>query len=151
MADQPRHHRRLHGAHARRAVAGEALENVRLLIFGGEACPPELAERLAVDGREVWNTYGPTEATVVACAALLGGPARSGSGCRWTAGTSPSSTPTALPVAEGGDRRTDHRRRRPGPLPRPGEGRREVRPDAVPGLGPRLPLRRPGPATKPRA
>lgn len=53
----------------------EALEAVRLLIFGGEACPPELAERLAVDGREVWNTYGPTEATVVACAAKLdGGP-----------------------------------------------------------------------------
>ncbi|WP_284989306.1 Pls/PosA family non-ribosomal peptide synthetase [Arthrobacter sp. efr-133-TYG-120] len=51
----------------------EALENVRLLIFGGEACPPELAERLAVEGREVWNTYGPTEATVVACAAPLGG------------------------------------------------------------------------------
>ncbi len=51
----------------------ESLENVRLLIFGGEACPPELAARLAVDGREVWNTYGPTEATVVACAALLDG------------------------------------------------------------------------------
>ncbi len=51
----------------------EALEAVRLLIFGGEACPPELAERLAVDGREVWNTYGPTEATVVACAARLDG------------------------------------------------------------------------------
>ncbi len=51
----------------------EALEAVRLLIFGGEACPPELAERLAVDGREVWNTYGPTEATVVACAARLFG------------------------------------------------------------------------------
>lgn len=51
----------------------EALEAVRLLIFGGEACPPELAERLAVDGREVWNTYGPTEATVVACAAPLDG------------------------------------------------------------------------------
>jgi non-ribosomal peptide synthetase-like protein len=51
----------------------EALEAVRLLIFGGEACPPELAERLAVEGREVWNTYGPTEATVVACAARLGG------------------------------------------------------------------------------
>ncbi len=47
----------------------EALDSVRLLIFGGEACPPELARRLAVDGREVWNTYGPTEATVVACAA----------------------------------------------------------------------------------
>jgi non-ribosomal peptide synthetase-like protein len=53
----------------------EALEAVRLLIFGGEACPPELAERLAVDGREVWNTYGPTEATVVACAARLEGSA----------------------------------------------------------------------------
>ncbi|PJJ61547.1 Pls/PosA family non-ribosomal peptide synthetase [Compostimonas suwonensis] len=51
----------------------ESLELVRLLIFGGEACPPELAERLAVDGREVWNTYGPTEATVVACAARLTG------------------------------------------------------------------------------
>ena len=54
----------------------EALEAVRLLIFGGEACPPELGERLAVEGREVWNTYGPTEATVVACGAQLvgGGP-----------------------------------------------------------------------------
>ena len=43
----------------------EALEAVRLLIFGGEACPPDLAERLASgeDGavREVWNTYGPTK------------------------------------------------------------------------------------------
>ncbi|WP_230884550.1 Pls/PosA family non-ribosomal peptide synthetase [Planomonospora sp. ID82291] len=51
----------------------ESLDDVRLLIFGGEACPPELAERLAVPGREVWNTYGPTEATVVACAAPLTG------------------------------------------------------------------------------
>ncbi|MFM9878669.1 MAG: Pls/PosA family non-ribosomal peptide synthetase [Rhodoglobus sp.] len=53
--------------------APEALDSVRLLIFGGEACPPELAARLAIDGREVWNTYGPTEATVVSCAALLDG------------------------------------------------------------------------------
>ncbi|MET1088162.1 MAG: Pls/PosA family non-ribosomal peptide synthetase [Arthrobacter sp.] len=51
----------------------ESLEAVRLLIFGGEACPPELAARLAVDEREVWNTYGPTEATVVACAARMDG------------------------------------------------------------------------------
>jgi non-ribosomal peptide synthetase-like protein len=49
----------------------ESLDGVRLLIFGGEACPPELADRLVDDGREVWNTYGPTEATVVACAAKL--------------------------------------------------------------------------------
>ena len=51
----------------------DALESVRLLIFGGEACPPELVERLAVDGREVWNTYGPTEATVVSCGAQVDG------------------------------------------------------------------------------
>ncbi|MEV6566966.1 Pls/PosA family non-ribosomal peptide synthetase [Streptomyces kronopolitis] len=49
----------------------EALNEVRLLVFGGEPCPPELAERLVTEGREVWNTYGPTEATVVACAAQL--------------------------------------------------------------------------------
>ncbi|MFE0517031.1 amino acid adenylation domain-containing protein, partial [Streptomyces sp. NPDC058964] len=51
----------------------ETLDEVRLLIFGGEACPPELAQRLVTEGREVWNTYGPTEATVVACAALMTG------------------------------------------------------------------------------
>ncbi|WP_215450821.1 Pls/PosA family non-ribosomal peptide synthetase [Streptomyces sp. ATCC 21386] len=51
----------------------ETLSDVRLLIFGGEACPPELAQRLVTEGREVWNTYGPTEATVVACASLMTG------------------------------------------------------------------------------
>jgi non-ribosomal peptide synthetase-like protein len=51
----------------------DTIENVRLLIFGGEACPPELVARLVGEGREVWNTYGPTEATVVACAALMDG------------------------------------------------------------------------------
>jgi non-ribosomal peptide synthetase-like protein len=80
----------------------EALENVRLLIFGGEACPPELAERLAVDGREVWNTYGPTEATVVACAAPLGGtgPVRIGLPLDgWDLAVVDSD---GVPVAEGG-------------------------------------------------
>ncbi len=51
----------------------EALAKVRLLIMGGEACPPELVTRLVAPGREVWNTYGPTEATVVACGAELTG------------------------------------------------------------------------------
>ena len=50
-----------------------SLASVRMLIMGGEACPPELAARLQEPGREVWNTYGPTEATVVACGALLDG------------------------------------------------------------------------------
>lgn len=56
------------------------LDDVRLLIVGGEACPPEIGERLAAPGRELWNTYGPTEATVVACAAPLaaGTPVRIG-------------------------------------------------------------------------
>ncbi|WP_435743296.1 Pls/PosA family non-ribosomal peptide synthetase [Nocardioides sp. SYSU DS0663] len=58
----------------------EALARVRLLIMGGEALPPELAARLVAPGREVWNTYGPTEATVVACGAQLTaeGPVRIG-------------------------------------------------------------------------
>jgi non-ribosomal peptide synthetase-like protein len=49
----------------------EALDTVRLLIFGGEACSLDLAVRLNRPGREVWNTYGPTETTVIACGAVL--------------------------------------------------------------------------------
>jgi len=58
----------------------EALDKVRLLIMGGEACPPEIGVRLARPDRELWNTYGPTEATVVSCGALLtaDGPVRIG-------------------------------------------------------------------------
>jgi non-ribosomal peptide synthetase-like protein len=49
----------------------DSLDGIRLLILGGEACPSSLADRLAERCREVWNTYGPTEATVVTCAARL--------------------------------------------------------------------------------
>lgn len=49
----------------------ETLARVRLLILGGEACPPELSTRLSSTVDAVWNTYGPTEATVVSCAAQL--------------------------------------------------------------------------------
>ena len=58
----------------------EALTRVRLLILGGEVCPPEIGTRFATAAREVWNTYGPTEATVVACAAevFAGEPVRIG-------------------------------------------------------------------------
>ena len=57
-----------------------ALDQVRLLILGGEACPPEIGLRFATPEREVWNTYGPTEATVVACGARVrpGEPVRIG-------------------------------------------------------------------------
>ena len=41
----------------------EALDHVRLLIVGGEACSQELVERLATEDREMWNTYGPVSYT----------------------------------------------------------------------------------------
>lgn len=40
--------------------------SVRLLILGGEQCPPDLVRRWWRPGRRVVNTYGPTEATVIA-------------------------------------------------------------------------------------
>ncbi len=39
---------------------------VRLIILGGESCPPSVAERWSRPGRTIYNSYGPTEATVVA-------------------------------------------------------------------------------------
>ncbi|SFW86492.1 Pls/PosA family non-ribosomal peptide synthetase [Amycolatopsis australiensis] len=58
----------------------QALRDIRLLIFGGEACPAGLVERFDDGEREVWNTYGPTEATVVSTATRLraGEPVRIG-------------------------------------------------------------------------
>ena len=122
----------------------ESLARVRLLIMGGEACPPELVTRLLAPGREVWNTYGPTEATVVACGTELtgDGPVRIGLPLDgWDLAVVDGVRPARR---AGRHRRADHRRRRPGPLPRPGPGRREVRRDADPGLGARLSQRRPG-------
>ena len=121
----------------------EELAGVRLLIFGGEACPPELVARLVGDGREVWNTYGPTEATVVACAALLtgDGPVRIGHALD---GWDLAVVGTRRVAGRGGwPRRADHRRRRPRAVPRPGQGRREVRARRRPRLGAGVPQRRP--------
>jgi non-ribosomal peptide synthetase-like protein len=47
------------------AMITSPLPTVRLLILGGEALPAELVARWA-EGRRMLNTYGPTEATVVA-------------------------------------------------------------------------------------
>jgi len=48
----------------------DVIDGVRLLILGGEALPTDLAWRLS-ERAEVWNTYGPTEATVVSTAARV--------------------------------------------------------------------------------
>lgn len=50
--------------------------SLRLIIFGGEALPPSVIERWAKPGRTIFNTYGPTEATVVAtaCKVVAGQP-----------------------------------------------------------------------------
>ena len=42
------------------------LPTVRLLIVGGEACSRDLVMRWCRPGRRMFNTYGPTEATVIA-------------------------------------------------------------------------------------
>jgi non-ribosomal peptide synthetase-like protein len=51
------------------AMMEEDAPSVRLLILGGEVCPPGLVQRWWRPGRRVFNTYGPTEATVVATVA----------------------------------------------------------------------------------
>ncbi len=47
------------------------IPSLRLIILGGEACPPSLGARWCRPGRTIYNSYGPTEATVVATAALV--------------------------------------------------------------------------------
>jgi len=56
--------------------------SLRVIILGGEACPPSVAARWCKPGRTIFNSYGPTEATVVATmaevrpneAVTIGGP-----------------------------------------------------------------------------
>ena len=43
--------------------------SLRLILLGGEALPPSVVQRWSKPGRRILNTYGPTEATVVATAA----------------------------------------------------------------------------------
>ncbi|WP_081615328.1 Pls/PosA family non-ribosomal peptide synthetase [Rhizobium freirei] len=44
---------------------------LRAILVGGEACPHNLVTRWSKDGRQILNTYGPTEATVTATMAYL--------------------------------------------------------------------------------
>ncbi len=51
------------------SLLAATVPSLRLLILGGEVCPPELLAKWATRQCRVVNTYGPTEATVVATAA----------------------------------------------------------------------------------
>jgi len=53
------------------SMFAEDVETLRVIIVGGEACPPSLVDRFAKKGRRLFNSYGPTEATVVATIAEL--------------------------------------------------------------------------------
>jgi len=53
------------------AMLEKDIPSVRILILGGEVCPPHVIARWFRPGRVVYNTYGPTEATVIATAAVL--------------------------------------------------------------------------------
>ncbi|MEH7457910.1 Pls/PosA family non-ribosomal peptide synthetase [Bacillus sp. JJ1127] len=44
----------------------EDIPTLRLLIVGGEECPSHIVQRWCRPGRRMMNTYGPTEATVIA-------------------------------------------------------------------------------------
>ena len=51
------------------SVLPRDVKTLRRIILGGEACPPSVAERWSRPGRTIFNSYGPTEATVVATVA----------------------------------------------------------------------------------
>ncbi|MDH7797397.1 MULTISPECIES: Pls/PosA family non-ribosomal peptide synthetase [unclassified Beijerinckia] len=48
------------------AMLPRDINTLRIIILGGEACPPIIAEHWCKPGRRVFNSYGPTETTVVA-------------------------------------------------------------------------------------
>ncbi|HEU4374120.1 MAG TPA: Pls/PosA family non-ribosomal peptide synthetase, partial [Telluria sp.] len=61
----------LHAVPTLLALFSEDVASLRLINLGGEMCPESLVERFARPGRAIFNTYGPTEATVSASLARL--------------------------------------------------------------------------------
>ena len=135
MAGVARHHRGVDGADAGGAVARRGAGGGAAADLRRRGVPTGAGRAAAVEGREVWNTYGPTEATVVACAARLDGTGPVSIGLPLPGWDLAVVDKDGEPVAHRRGRRTGHRRRRAGPLPRPGQGRREVRADADAGVG----------------
>ncbi len=61
----------LHAVPSLLALFSEDVPSLRLINLGGEMCPEALVERWSRPERQIFNTYGPTEATVSASLARL--------------------------------------------------------------------------------
>ena len=61
----------LHAVPTLLALFSSDVPGLRLINLGGEMCPQAVVERWATPARQVFNTYGPTEATVSASLAPL--------------------------------------------------------------------------------
>jgi non-ribosomal peptide synthetase-like protein len=61
----------IHAVPTLMGLIDDPLPSVRLINLGGEACPEAIVDRLSRPGRKLFNTYGPTEATVSATLAQL--------------------------------------------------------------------------------
>ena len=61
----------LHAVPTLLALFSQDVASLRLINLGGEMCPESLVNRFTRAGREMFNTYGPTEATVSASLAPL--------------------------------------------------------------------------------
>ena len=61
----------LHAVPTLLALFNQEVPSLRLINLGGEMCPESLVERWSREGRQMFNTYGPTEATVSASLARL--------------------------------------------------------------------------------
>ena len=53
------------------SMVKDDIPGLRILIFGGEICSNDIAARWCNSGRMVFNTYGPTEAAVIATYKVL--------------------------------------------------------------------------------
>ncbi|KPZ07707.1 Amino acid adenylation [Pseudomonas amygdali pv. ulmi] len=61
----------LHAVPTLLALFSEDVPGLRMINLGGEMCPESLVDRWATPNRQMFNTYGPTEATVSASLARL--------------------------------------------------------------------------------
>ncbi|MBC3886648.1 Pls/PosA family non-ribosomal peptide synthetase [Undibacterium griseum] len=61
----------LHAVPTLLALFSQEIDSLRLINLGGEMCPESLVTRWSRAGRQIFNTYGPTEGTVSASLAPL--------------------------------------------------------------------------------